>query len=69
MTIALIVDALASWQLAVLQVVAALACFLMAMMTARDAQVARVHGRPIAFSVFALLTIVFSLSMAWVLRI
>ena len=69
MTVALIVDALAPWQLAILQVVAAIACFIMAMMAAKDAQKARMLGRPIAFIVFMLFTFAFSLSMAWVLRI
>lgn len=69
MTIALLVDTLAPWQLLILQLIAALACFLLSMMAAQSAQVARVHGRPLAFSVFMLLTISFSLAMAWVLKI
>lgn len=50
-----------------LRLVAAVACFLMAMMAAGDARTAREKGKPVAFGVFILFALMFSLSMGWVL--
>jgi flagellar basal body-associated protein FliL len=48
-----------------LKLVAALACFFMAMMAARDAETARHKQKPIAFTVFTLFAMSFAASMAW----
>lgn len=50
-----------------LRVVAALACFLMAMMAAGDATKAREKGKPVAFVVFAIFAMLFALSFSWVI--
>lgn len=52
-----------------IRIIAALACFLMAMMAAGDATKARERGRPIAFTLFTLFAILFALSFAWVLTV
>lgn len=53
----------------VMKIVAALACFLMAMMAAGDATKARHRGRPVAFVIFMLFAMLFALSFAWVLLV
>lgn len=50
-----------------LQIVAAIACFLMAMLAARDAETARLREKPIAFVIFALFAMLFAASFVWVI--
>ena len=52
-----------------MKIIAALACFLMAMMAAGDATKARERGKPVAFTIFVLFAMLFALSFAWVLLI
>lgn len=49
-----------------LQIVAAIACFIVAMMAAKDAERARHRGRLLPFVMFMLFAMAFAASFVWV---
>lgn len=50
-----------------MKIIALIACFVMAMMAAKDAETARLRGRPVPFVLFALFAMLFAASFVWVL--
>jgi hypothetical protein len=50
-----------------MKIIAAIACFVMAMMAAKDAETARLRGRVMPFVMFMLFAMCFAASFIWVL--